>query len=303
MNNAVPTSPALPREHLAVSAATTWKLVWSDEFDYTGLPDPTKWGYEEGLVRNEEAQYYTQVRFENARVENSLLIIETHKEQFANARYLPGSANWTSQHPFAQYTSACLSTLGKAAWLYGRIDVRAKLPAGRGVWPAIWTLGNDFSDDPSLPHTHWPQCGEIDIMEYVGKEPESIHGTLHLQKNGKHHSIGQKLTQERPWEDFHVFSIDWSANRMDFLFDQKPYHSVPLAECDDSNGNAFRRPHFLMLNLALGGGWGGPIDDAILPQRFLIDYVRVYQQVPAVGTVQTFPAAASFKPRRKTPRA
>ena len=127
--------------------AGDWKLVWSDEFDKPGLPDPAKWGYEEGFLRNNEAQYYTRGRPENARVENGMLVIKARKEHFPNPRYLPGSAQTgrRNNREFAEYTSASLTTRGKTSWTHGRVEVRAKLPSGRGTWPAIWMLGTNIS--------------------------------------------------------------------------------------------------------------------------------------------------------------
>jgi beta-glucanase (GH16 family) len=219
---------------------TKWQLKWSDEFDKDGLPDPAKWGYEEGLVRNNEAQFYT-TRSENARVEGGVLVIEGRKEEFANPGFKEGSDNWKEQKPFASYTSASLTTQGKASWQYGRIEVRAKIPQGKGIWPAIWTLGDNITQ------IGWPHCGEIDIMEFVGKEPEKIHATTHFALDGKHSSKGNSIKVNKP----------------------------------------FDKPHFLLINLALGGAWGGEIDDAVLPQKYLIDYVRVYQAQQAGDSLNT----------------
>ena len=230
-----------------------WKLVWKDEFDTPGLPDPKKWVYEEGFVRNNEAQYYTKARPENCRVENGTLVIETRKEKFKNANY----------------TSASIHTAGLASWTYGRIEIQAKLPQGNGVWPAFWTLGETGG---------WPGCGEIDIMEFVGKTPDKVFGTLHW-KHGGHQSEGGNQTVKEPWADFHVYAVEWSADKMDFFFDDTKYDSIALSTADDGANNAFRKPHHIKLNLAVGGSWGGKIDDSILPQRFVVKYVRVYEKV------------------------
>ena len=154
------------------SAEQQWKLVWADEFEGNGGPDPKKWTNEVGFIRNAEAQYYTAGRKENARVENGKLIIEARKEIFRNARYQ--EANSRRGKEFAEYTSASLTTQGLGQWKHGRVEVRAKLPRGRGVWPAIWMLGTNIRD------AGWPACGEIDIMEYVGFEPDVIHANIHL---------------------------------------------------------------------------------------------------------------------------
>ena len=242
------------------AAAADWKLVWADEFNYQGLPDPTKWSYEVGFVRNHEKQYYTKARLENARVEDGHLVIECRKEHFTPPNHAP-----------VEYTAASLITKNKASWQYGRIEVRAKLPHGKGVWPAIWMLGANHNE------AGWPGCGEIDIMEFVGKEPKGIHGTVHYAIDGKHKSDGGTLETVRPWEDYHNYALEWTPERMDIYFDDQKYHSVPVDKANQGAINPFRAPQYLLLNFALGGSWGGPIDDANLPQQFLIDYVRVYQ--------------------------
>lgn len=248
-----------------------WELVWSDEFDYEGLPNPAKWDYEEGFIRNREMQYYTRSRRENARVEKGMLIIEGHKEKLKNPRYKPGSRSWKEQREYASYTAASLITRDKASWQYGRIEVRAKLPQGKGVWPAIWTLGVNRSE------LHWPYCGEIDIMEFIGKEPNNVYGTVHFPVDGKHSKDGGRLKTDRPYADFHVYAIEWFEDRIDFYFDEVKYHTFRIDQAGEGPDNPFRKPHYLLINLALGGSWGGPIDDTMLPQKYIIDYVRVYE--------------------------
>ena len=257
----------------AMSFAQTgeWELVWSDEFDYTGLPDKSKWDYEEGFIRNREMQYYTRERSENARVENGTLVIEGRKEQFRNPQYKPDSKARRRNPEFAQYTSAALITLKKASWKYGRIEVRAKLPQGKGVWPAIWTLGTNRTS------IGWPRCGEIDIMEFVGHDPNRVHANAHYGIDGKHRSNGGKLETNAPYDDFHVYAIDWYPDRIDFFFDKTLYYSFPVDNAGEGADNPFRKPHYLLINLALGGNWGGEIDDSIFPQKYLIDYVRIYE--------------------------
>jgi len=242
--------------------ADPWEMVWSDEFNYEGLPDKTKWDYEEGFVRNEESQYYTRDRLENARVEHGNLVIECRKESFTPKDHAP-----------VKYTSASLTTLNRASWRYGRIEVRAKLPKGKGVWPAIWTLGANFSK------VGWPACGEIDIMELVGKEPNHIYGTLHYPlSGGKDANDHGMLETDNPSGDFHIYAVEWDADHVDFFFDGRKFHTAFTEKAGNGEGNPFHRSHYLILNFALGGQWGGPIDDAMLPQQFLIDYVRVYQR-------------------------
>jgi beta-glucanase (GH16 family) len=235
------------------------KLVWSDEFNYKGLPDSTKWNYDVGGHGwgNNELQYYTSKELKNARVENGLLIIEAIKEKTGNN----------------EYSSARLVTKGKGDWMYGRIDVRAKLPKGRGTWPAIWMLG-------STQKLKWPDDGEIDIMEEVGYNPGVIHASAHTKKY--FHSIGTQKTATTLVADcsdeFHVYSLDWNAETITILVDDRPYFTFK----NEHTGNEawpFNKPFHLLLNIAVGGGWGGQkgIDDSVFPQRMEIDYVRVYQ--------------------------
>lgn len=241
------------------------KPVWSDEFNYSGLPDSTKWGYDlgDGCPNvcgwgNNEAQFYTK-DLKNARVENGNLIIEAVKDSMGSKAY----------------TSARLVTKTKGDWLYGRVEVRAKLPKGKGTWPAIWMLSTDWS------YGGWPESGEIDIMEHVGHDPGVIHGTLHSDKYNhvKHTQQEGKVTIADCQENFHVYSIDWNKDKIDFFVDDKIYHSVTRNPQDDFHGWPFDKRFHLILNIAVGGNWGGQqgIDDSIWPQRMEIDYVRVYQ--------------------------
>ncbi len=255
----------------------SWELVWADEFDVEGLPDKKKWTYEYGFVRNNEAQYYTRARKENARVEDGKLIIECRKERYLNAGHKPGSENWRQKGKFADYTSASLTTQGIFSLTYGRVEMRAKLPRGRGVWPAFWTLGVNITD------ISWPRSGEIDIMEFVGKEPNVVHANAHFARDGKHASqTGRLKTQELPQaldpcDDFHIYAVEWFEDRLDFYFDDVKYHTLNL-DALASDDDAFRKPHYVLLNFAIGGDWGGEIDDSALPQQFVVDYVRVYRQ-------------------------
>ena len=123
----------------------------------------------------------------------------------------------------------------------------------------------------------WPRCGEIDIMEFVGSEPKGIHGTVHYAIDGKHQSDHGVLKTNQPWADYHIYALEWTPERMDIYFDDQKYHSVPVDKANQGATNPFRAPQYLLLNFALGGSWGGPVDDSMLPQQFLIDYVRVYQ--------------------------
>lgn len=255
------------------SAAREWRLVWSDEFDYTGLPNKSKWDYEHGFVRNRELQYYTRARRENAWVADGVLTITARKERLANPRYRPDSPDWRRARQFAEYSSAAIITRHKSNWKYGRIEVRAKLPKGKGMWPAIWMLGANRDE------TGWPGCGEIDIMEFIGKDPDTIYGTVHFRMNGKHRSDGGRIDDRAPSDDFHVYAIEWDAKQIEFFFDDKCYHNFEIDQAGVGPENPFRQPYYLLINLALGGSWGGPVDDEFLPQEYLIDYVRVHEGV------------------------
>jgi beta-glucanase (GH16 family) len=235
------------------------KLVWSDEFNYTGLPDSVKWGYDVGGHGwgNHELQYYTKARRENARVENGHLVIEARKESM-NGK---------------EYSSARLTTKGRGDWTYGRIDVRAKLPKGVGTWPAIWMLG-------SVTPLKWPDDGEIDIMEHVGYDQGVVHASIHCKKY--YHSIGTQKTATTRVPDcseaFHVYSLEWDAENISILVDNKPYFHF-RNEHSDATAWPFDKPFHLLLNIAVGGDWGGQkgVDASVYPQQMLVDYVRVYQ--------------------------
>ena len=249
-----------------------WRLVWSDEFDYQGLPDPKKWDYEEGFVRNQEPQYYTRGRLENARVENGTLIIEARKEQFKNPHFhAAASKKGPAQKEFADYTSASLITQHRADWRYGRMEIRAKLPQGAGAWPAFWTVGVNHNE------VGWPACGEIDIMEYWARRSHEMTSTVHWRRDGTHQQDSGKINVPESLGDFHVYALEWNAERMDFFCDGQKYHTVPLSKLDDKGDNAFRKPHYILLNLALEGH-GRKINEQSFPQRFVVDYVRVYER-------------------------
>jgi beta-glucanase (GH16 family) len=260
---------------VSLHAAAPWELVWADEFNTNGLPDPGHWKYETGFIRNNEAQYYTAGRAQNARVENGKLIIEARKEHFSNPDYRPGSRRGRNR-PFAEYTSASLTTRGTRSWKYGRVEVRAKLPKGRGVWPAIWLLGDNES------RVGWPKCGEIDLMEYVGFDPETVHANIHT---GKYNHVrgtgkGDQCRVEKPYDSFHNYIMEWRPDRLDFFVDDHKYFTYPKAPDAGKDAWPYDQPFFLIINLAIGGEWGAQkgVDDSIFPARYEIDYVRVYQE-------------------------
>jgi len=243
---------------------TSRKLVWSDEFNYEGLPDSAHWTAETGGHGwgNNELQNYTAARPENARVSGGILTIEARREPFTDA------SGKTSA-----YTSARLVTRNKGDWQYGRIDVRAKLPSGRGTWPAIWMLG-------SKPKYKWPDDGEIDIMEHVGYDQGVIHATVHCKKYN--HVINtlkfDTIRVNDCSENFHVYSVEWSKDSVSMLFDNERYFTF-ANEHSGYDAWPFDNKLFLVLNLAVGGNWGGSkgVDETIWPRRMEVDYVRVYQ--------------------------
>jgi beta-glucanase (GH16 family) len=250
------------------------KLVFADEFNYTGLPDSTKWDYEKGFVREAEPQYYTVKRLQNCRVENGMLVIEGRKEQYPNPGYKAGSNKRTEKEEFAPYTSGSINTYGKYSWRYGRIEVKAKVPGGNGSWPAFWMLGDDHKTKG------WPLCGEIDIMEFLGRDSTKVHATVHYADSlGRHRQQGTAPVMGKPADDFHIYAVDWDDKTMDFYYDDQKYFTFEYKNMKGADVNVFKKKFYLLLNLALGSkeDWGGPQDDTILPIKYYIDYVRVYQ--------------------------
>lgn len=259
--------------------AQGYKLIWSDEFNQPGKPDPTKWTYEYGFIANQEKQYYTD-SLKNARVEDGHLIIEAHKDKVPNKDHNnPDLKNTWAQYKAeidtAQYTSARLITEGLAEWKYGRIEARARLPKGRGMWPAIWMLGENRQE------AGWPDCGEIDIMEHVGYDNDTIHGTIHTKAYNHMRGTqkGKTIFINNPNDEFHVFAIEWTPEKIDFMLDGVVYNHIENEHKTEAEW-PFDQKFYLILNVAVGGGWGGRmgIDDNIFPQRMEVDYVRVYQK-------------------------
>ena len=256
-------------------AAGDWKVVWSDEFTRAGAPDTAKWTHEKGFIRNQEAQFYTDARPENARIEKGKLIIEARREAWPNSSYVAGSKRWSESREKAEYTSASLTTDGKASWSHGKVEVRAKLPGGKGTWPAIWMLGNNRKQ------VGWPKCGEIDIMENVGYEPRMIHANIHTEayNHAKKTNKGGKIELPAPDKKFHVYSVEWDSTEMKFAVDGKVYFTY----VNEKTGLAawpYDQPSYLILNVAVGGAWGGRegIDSSVFPRRMEIDWVRVSER-------------------------
>lgn len=249
----------------APAGAEEWRLVWSDEFDSPGLPDPSKWTYDVGGTGwgNNELQYYSEARRENARVEGGLLIVEARHES------LGGRA----------YSSARLKT--RAGWTYGRVEVRAKLPRGRGTWPAIWML----PQRGSYGQGGWPDNGEIDIMEHVGFDPGVVHGTIHSRayNHVDRTQRGKNTTVADAQDAFHVYSASWTPQSIVVSVDNVSYFSFDNERLSNPQADwrqwPFDKDFRILLNVAVGGNWGGQkgVDESIWPQRLEIDYVRVFQ--------------------------
>jgi beta-glucanase (GH16 family) len=232
-------------------------LAWADEFDGTAL-NLANWSHETGNGvngwGNNELQFY---RPENTRIQNGHLVITAKKEAFGGR----------------EYTSSRIITKGKQQFRYGRVDIRAAMPKGQGIWPALWMLGSNFDS------VSWPACGEIDIMEMVGGNgrEKTVHGTVHWQHDGKHAQFGGEysLSSGTLADQFHVYSIVWDATSIRWFIDNKQYHVIDTtpAQLDE-----FRRSFFFIFNIAVGGNWpGSPDGSSTYPQHMIVDYVRVFQ--------------------------
>ena len=228
------------------------KLIWADEFNYSGLPDSSKWSYAVGGHGwgNNELQYYTLLDTSNVKVENGHLKIIVRKQK---------KENW-------EYTSARLHTKNKAEFRYGRIEARAKIPASVGTWPAIWMLGNN------IDKAGWPACGEIDIMEHRGMELNKVFGTLHYPGHSGGNANGKTMIIPTATTAFHNYAVEWSATELKFYIDDVLYHTVV-----NSDSVPFNHPFFILLNVAIGGNFGGKVDPLFSMDTMEIDYIRVFQ--------------------------
>lgn len=238
-----------------------WEIVWHDEFEEPAL-NLEKWTFDIGGNGwgNQELQAYTD-RPENVRVEDGMLVIEArHEEELIRGR---------------EYSSARLKTQGLHAWQYGRIEARLKLPYGQGIWPAFWMLGDN------LYQKGWPAAGEIDIMEFIGREPDHIYATVHAPGYSGGDGAGSSITvpADSLRNDFHVYAIEWEENEIRWYFDDRQYFKLTPADVPDEW--IFDHPFFIILNLAVGGRWPGyPDDTTVFPQFLYVDYVRVYEKSP-----------------------
>ena len=250
------------------STTPAWKLVWSDEFNGPNgsAVDASKWVSETGGGGwgNDELEYYTS-RLENASQQDGNLVIKVLQEKYIG----PDDAT-------RNYTSARLKTLGKFSQAYGRFEARIKIPRGQGIWPAFWMLGDDI-DKPG-----WPACGEIDIMENIGKEPALVHGTIHGPGYSGANGIGAPYSLpagQRFADDFHVFAVEWESNTIRLYVDDHLYATRTPSDLPKGTKWVYDHPFFLLLNVAVGGGWpGNPDASTVFPQTMLVDYVRVYDR-------------------------
>jgi beta-glucanase (GH16 family) len=240
-------------EQITVTVAGEQGLFWFDEFNTNGAPDPLKWGYDIGTGSggwgNSELEYYTS-RTENVNVKDGILKITAIKESYSGS----------------QYTSTRMLTMNKFSFTYGKVVVRAKLPASVGTWPAVWMLGSNIST------VGWPACGEIDIMEHRGSELNKIFGTLHYTgRSGGNANGNTKLIQNATTE-FHTYKVEWTILAIKIYVDDELYHTVA-----NSSSLPFNRDFFLIINLAMGGNFAGPVDQAFTSESLEIDYIRVYK--------------------------
>jgi|GEM_PF-1960800 len=251
-----------------------YRLVWQDEFERDGRPDPRNWNYEHGFVRNNELQWYQP---ENAICKDGQLVIESRKERKPNPNYRKGSGNWKQKRESIEYTSACLITKDLHAWQFGRFEVKARIKAKEGLWPAIWFLG--VSGD-------WPSCGEIDLMEFYGGNilANACWGTSQRWR-AKWDDLRKPVASfgDPNWDDkFHVWRMDWDSKHIRLYVDDLLLNEIDLSQTINLREwgpkNPFHQPHYLLLNLAIGGNNGGDPTGTPFPTLYEIEYVRVYQK-------------------------
>ncbi|MDR7129546.1 beta-glucanase (GH16 family) [Algoriphagus sp. 4150] len=266
---------SLRKEQAITPDLKGYTLLWADEFDTEGMPNPDFWSPETGFVRNNEMQWY---QLENATVSEGNLVIEGRKEKVKNPSYDPASNDWRKNREFAEYTSSSINTRGKVEFQYAVVEVRAKIDTASGMWPAIWTLG------VSKP---WPANGEIDIMEFykVDGKPTILANAAwaHEQKRARWDEakipFAELLAKDADWPSkFHIWKMDWTADYTKIYLDGELLNEVDLTQTTNPDGfNPFHQPHYLLLNLALGSN-GGSLEQTPFPKQYQIDYVRVYQK-------------------------
>ncbi len=251
-----------------------YQLVWADEFNEDGKPDPKNWVFEEGFKRNNELQWY---QADNAVCKDGLLVITAERVDLPNPDFVQGSKNWKTSRKHIQYTSSCLQTHGLHSWKFGRFEVRAKIPSGAGLWPAIWTTGVEGE---------WPSNGEIDLMEYYKGQilANACWGTK-KRWNAKWDSSKKPISSfnDPKWtEKFHIWRMDWDETSIKLYVDDLLLNTIDLKKTlnptDRGPKNPFHQPHYLWLNLAIGGNAAGSPAKTKFPVRYEIDYARVYQK-------------------------
>jgi beta-glucanase (GH16 family) len=285
-----PGSTSFRQEH---EPSTNYRLVWADEFNQDGRPDPRNWTYEQGFVRNQELQWYQP---DNARCANGRLVIEGRKERIRNPGYDPKSTSWRRNRESAQYTSACLITRGRHQWTYGRFEMRGRIDTRPGLWPAFWALGTA---------RRWPACGEIDMMEYYrGQLLANACWASGRRLAPAWDTFKKPLDQfgDPDWSSkFHVWRMDWDQDNIKLYVDDELLNTIELTKTinpDREKSNPFHEPHYILLNLAIGGQAGGDPSKTEFPARFEVDYVRVYQRAAAEPTRgQQTPAEAPKPPQ------
>jgi beta-glucanase (GH16 family) len=254
-----------------VAAEPEWRLVWADEFNKDGAPDPANWTYEHGFVRNDEAQWYQP---QNASCREGLLIIEARRERVRNDGFVPGSTKWPARQEFAEYTSSSLITKGLHQWRYGRFELRARIDTRSGMWPAWWTLGVDGE---------WPAGGEIDMLEYYrGMLLANVAWGSDQRWVATWDAVRTPVTSlGTGWADgFHVWRMDWDAHAIRLYMDDRLLNETTVADTIDASRHRdpFNAAHYMLLNLAIGGTNGGDPSVTAFPAKFEIDYVRVYEK-------------------------
>jgi beta-glucanase (GH16 family) len=248
-----------------------YKLVWSDEFNIDGTPDPKNWNYEKGFVRNSELQWYQP---NNATVKGGLLVIEGRKEQVANPNYVAGSTDWKLNRQVAEYTSTSMTTSGLQTWQYGRLEMRGRIPTGAGMWPAWWALGVSGE---------WPSNGEIDMMEfYKGNVLANVACGTATRWVAKWDGSSKAVSSlGANWSsNFHIWRMDWDDQNINLYLDDVLMNGVPLSTMLNTDGTSpFKQKDYMLLNLAIGGVNGGDPAATTFPVRFEVDYVRVFQKL------------------------
>ncbi len=265
--SSVPVATSPSSKASSTPTGAPWTLVWSDEFNAPdgSVVDASKWKIEErgnGWANN-ELEYYT-ARPANVQIINGKLALTAIKEPYTG----PDGVK-------REYTSARLNTAGKFEQAYGRFEARIKIPFGQGIWPAFWLLGNDIGK------IHWPGCGEIDIMENIGSEPSTMHGTIHGPGYSGDNAIGSpyKLSVGRFADDYHVYAVEWEQEQIRFYVDGTQYATRTPSDLPANAAWVFNHPFFIILDLAVGGNWpGDPDSSSTYPQTMLVDYVRVYRR-------------------------